>query len=85
MDTEWDIEKFVGDNDFVETRMEAIFIQHKCVDAFKYEALIQANLTQSQKTEMMDKSRSVIHYKTFFIHRPKFAADFKTTQICGGL
>jgi len=31
--------------------MVAFFIQHKCVDAFKYEALIQVNLTQSQKTE----------------------------------
>jgi len=54
--------------------MVAFFIQHKCDDAFKYEALIQVNLTQSQKTE-----------KTFFIYRPKFAVDSNSTQICGGL
>lgn len=40
--------------------MQVILVQEKCIDALKGEALTPATLTQVQKTEMVDKTRSAI-------------------------
>ena len=58
----WEIKKFSGNNDFGlwKIKMQALFIQEKCIDALKSEVLMNVSLTQVQKTEMVDKARSVI-------------------------
>ena len=58
----WEIEKFFANNDFGQwkIKMQAILIQEKCIDALKSETLMTTGLTQVQKTEMVDKARSVI-------------------------
>src|SRR4051812_5525188 len=58
----WYIDKYSGNNDFGlwKSKMQVILIQDKCINSLKSEALIPAGLTQVQKTEMLDKARSVI-------------------------
>jgi len=62
MGSKWDIEKFTGDNDFGlwKVKMEAVLIQQKCEKALKGEGALPVTMSRSEKTEMVDKARSVI-------------------------
>lgn len=60
--TKYDIEKFSGENDFGlwRIKMEAILTQHGCAEAIKGEAQMPSNLTQEEKSGMIEKARSAI-------------------------
>jgi len=62
MGSKWDIEKFTGSNDFGlwKVKMQAVFIQQKCEKALKGEGALPVTMSQAEKTEMVDKARSVI-------------------------
>jgi len=62
MGSKWDIEKFTGSNDFGlwKLKMQAVLIQQKCEKALKVEGALSVTMTQAEKTEMVDKARSVI-------------------------
>ena len=62
MGSKWDIEKFIEDNDFGlwKVNMEAVLIQQKCEKALKGEGALPVTMSRSEKTEMVDKARSVI-------------------------
>ena len=60
--TKYDIEKFSRENDFGlwRIRMEAILIQHGCVEALKGEKRMSESLSSKEKSEMIDRARSAI-------------------------
>lgn len=62
MGSKWDIEKFTGDNDFGlwKVKMEAVLIQQNCEKALKGEGSLPVTMSRAEKTEMVDKARSVI-------------------------
>jgi hypothetical protein len=62
MSLKWDIEKFTGDNDFRlwKVKIEAVIIQQKCEKSLKGEGALPVTMSQAEKTEMVDKARSVI-------------------------
>jgi len=62
MGSKWDIEKFTGDNDFGlwKVKMEAVLIQQKCEKALKGESASPVTMSRAEKTEMVDKAKSVI-------------------------
>jgi hypothetical protein len=62
MDSKWDIEKFTRDNNFGlwKVKMEAVLIQQKCEKALKGEGVLPVTMSWAEKTEMVDKARSVI-------------------------
>jgi hypothetical protein len=62
MGSMWDIEQFTGDNDFglLKVKMEAVLIHQKCKKALKDEGALPITMSQAEKTEMVDKARSVI-------------------------
>jgi len=62
MGSKWDIEKFTEDNDFGlwKVKMEAVLIQQKCEKALKGESALPVTMSRAEKTEMVDKARSVI-------------------------
>jgi len=62
MGSKWDIEKFTGDNNFGlwKVKMEAVLIQQKCEKALKGEGVLPVTMSRAEKTEMVDKARSII-------------------------
>ena len=60
--TKYDIEKFLGENDFGlwRIKMEAILIQHGCAEALKGEEKMSESLSSKEKSEMIDRARSAI-------------------------
>jgi len=56
------VEKFTGDNDFGlwKVKMEAVLIQQKCEKVLKGECALPVTMSRAEKTEMVDKARSVI-------------------------
>jgi len=62
MGSKWDVEKFIGDNNFGlwKVKMEAVLIQQKCEKALKGEGSLPATMSRAEKTEMVDKARSAI-------------------------
>jgi len=62
MCSKWDIEKFIGSNDFGlwMVKMEVVLIQQKCAQALKDECVLSVTMSQAEKTEMMFKARSAI-------------------------
>jgi len=62
MGLKWDIEKFTEDNDFGlwKVKMEAVLIHQKCEKAFKGEGALPVTMSQAERTEMVDKAKSVI-------------------------
>jgi hypothetical protein len=62
MGSNWDIEKFTGDNDFGlwKVKMEAVLMQQKCEKALKGEGVLPVTMSRANKTEMVDKARSAI-------------------------
>jgi len=62
MGSKWDIEKFTRDNDFGlwKVKMEAVLIQQKCEKALKGEGALPVTMSRAEKTEMVDKAKSVI-------------------------
>ena len=62
MGSKWDIEKFTESNDFGlwKVKMQAVLTQQMCVEALKGEAVMPASLTQAEKREMINKTKSVI-------------------------
>jgi hypothetical protein len=62
MGSKWDIEKFTKDNDFGlwKVKMEAVLIQQKCEKALKGEDALPVTLSQAERIEMVDKTRSSI-------------------------
>jgi len=62
MSSKWDIEKLTGDNDFGlwKVKMEAVLMQQKCEKALKGECALPITMSRAEKTEMVDKVRSVI-------------------------
>ncbi|KEH29636.1 hypothetical protein MTR_4g046673 [Medicago truncatula] len=59
MGSKWDIEKFIGDNDFGlwNVKMEAVLIHQKCEKALKGEGALLVTMSRAEKTEMVDKAR----------------------------
>lgn len=62
MGTNWDINKFIGDNDLGlwKVKMKDVLIQQKFAEALKDEVALPATMLQANKTEMVDKAMSVI-------------------------
>jgi len=62
MGSKWDIEKFTVNKDFGlwKVKIEAVLIQQKCEKALKGEGVLPVTMSQAEKTEMMDKARSLI-------------------------
>lgn len=62
MDTKWDIEKFIGENDFRlwKVNIQVVLIQQKCAKVLKGEVVLSATMLQENKTDMVDKVKSVI-------------------------
>ena len=62
MGSKWDIERFTRDNDFglCKVKMEAVLIQQKCEKALNGEGVLPVTMSQAEKTDMVDKARSVI-------------------------
>jgi len=62
MGSKWNIEKFIGDNDFGlwKVKMEAVFIQQKCEKALKGEGSLPVTMSRAEKTDMVDKAKSAI-------------------------
>ncbi|KEH41917.1 hypothetical protein MTR_1g057430 [Medicago truncatula] len=62
MGSKWDIEKFIGDNNFGlwKVKMEAVLIQQKCEKALKDEGVLLVTVSRAEKTEMVGKARSAI-------------------------
>ena len=60
--TKYDIEKFLGKNDFGlwRIKMRAILVQQGLVDALRGESGLSANLSPKEKTEIMEKAHSAI-------------------------
>ena len=60
--TKYDIEKFLGENDFGlwRIKMEAILIQHGFAEALKGEERMSESLSSKEKLEMIDRARSAI-------------------------
>jgi len=58
----WGIEKFIGDKDFGlwKVKMKAILIQQKCEKALKGEDALLVTMSQAEKTEMVDKAKSLV-------------------------
>jgi len=59
MGSKWDIEKFMGDNDFG-VKKEAVLIQQKLEKSLKGEGALPVTMSRAEKFEMVDKARSVI-------------------------
>jgi len=64
MGSKWDIENFTESNDFGlwKVKMQAGLTQQKHVEALKGEAAMPATLTQAEKREMIDKTKSLLFY-----------------------
>jgi hypothetical protein len=62
MGSKWDIEKFTGDNEFglCKVKMEVVLIHQKCEKALMGECALQVTMSHAEKTEMVNKARSVI-------------------------
>jgi len=62
MGSNWDIEKFTGDNYFGlwKVKMEAVLIHQKCEKTLKGEGALPVTMSRAEKTEMVDKTRSAI-------------------------
>ena len=62
MGSKWDIEKFTGSNNFGlwKVKMQAMLIQQQCEKALKGEGALPVTMSQAEKTEMVDKTRSDI-------------------------
>ena len=60
MGSEWDIEKFTGNNDFGlwKVKMEAVLIQQKCGKSLKGKGVLPVTMSRAEKTEMVDKANS---------------------------
>jgi hypothetical protein len=62
MGSKWDIEKYIGVNDFGlwKVKMEVVLIQQKCEKALKGEGVLPVTMSRAEKTEMVDKAMSTI-------------------------
>lgn len=62
MSSKWDIEKFLGSNNFGlwKVKMQEVLTQQMCVEALKGEAAMSSTLTQAEKREMIDKKNNAM-------------------------
>lgn len=82
MDTNWDNDNFIEDNDFRlwKLKMQAVLIQQKYAKALRDEYALPATMSQANNTEMVDRAKNVIVLYLVDIFFREFAKETTTVM-----